>query len=1016
MEQKLPHWVARSFRRHHNGEDGVRRLTAWPPQGLLTAMAQEQPEHDLAVPELVATVGESDVWVFSSSGDALYHCLFESTKVWSVSILEIRQYQEESASTAHADKLQLRMLMGFESSDERLQKAQRGGTLQEHTIIIDDPTVTALPEVVDRKFREVDMKQGRAWGGEGQCHTDTVTGIFVDYPRGLVYTVSYDKSAIQWDLTGSLLSQAKGFHRDKIIHGALSQGGCWLATAGFDHVAVFSTDRQEGLACAALIDHSWDHVEVTKRWFSVAFLPGSLTDEEESTSELPSAIVAGDGGGDIWLVSLLDKDCSRHQPSGLTKFVNAWSGIPFYPHTDCVRNLCWVEADEPPSMTSARSGGEADGGVSDAADQQAADATSSRSMVGQVAGNRSTRTSTQATMGPLHSGDARLTSPLLCSTSSDKTVHVFDSTAIFLAWQRILTGDLPDLSNVPADDGTTRNTVSRSDSVSRATIISESAKRKNKSSRLRSLASSRSSKGHMGAAEQEEIPVALEISFHTGPVRAVGVDAYGRLYTAARRLAQWEGLKEHTENDVVMEPTLVIREAYFLEVGVYFASIFIFALQMLYFTSNRGVLGPDNDDTLAIMLPISFLTALTNCAALRHHATLAVMDWPYWRTVLFLAVTLLVFICPRLLQMFYAAEREYDLDEQDFIRRKKLWRRKLMCYVFVFVFFNLMVVPTFTEFAHLLNCARSADGLYRLSLHPEEVCFRGWHLAFSIAFFLSGGLYLLCGVLFETVNFNLRSLLESRLGCVAAFPPNSKGTGRNVTARRLLYVMFRHLAPDLGLHRPKANLGAFTETDWSNHSRQIRFLSKVLLAACDKLESSQGAPWQLTATTVIAAVNLLVNLCAPPLVDSRLMKVVYLVMGCCTVASAISLSATAGPAVDAGISREVHAVAYVCVVCLPPLLCLIQRPCSSTWACVLSACRRKDPQKRVRNEPWERGTPLGSRLGTPVRAWEARPDSRGSRQASSDSLRSIRESQSSGPQILVVDGKVDSQPSLTTIQ
>jgi len=163
--------------------------------------------------------------------------------------------------------------------------------------------------------------------------------------------------------------------------------------------------------------------------------------------------------------------------------------------------------------------------------------------------------------------------------------------------------------------------------------------------------------------------------------------------------------------------------------------------------------------------------------------------------------------------------------------------------------------------------------------------------------------------------------------------------------------MLRHLAPDLRLEKPRVNLGAFTETDYAIYSRQVRLLSKVVLAGLDKFSSEEAAAGQLAATAAIAGFNLLVNICFPPLLDPRLMSMVRLVFASCTAASCISWSSTAGPAVPAGFSREAHACAYLVVVSFPVLALLFGAPCGRGCTWLVLSCRRRS-RKRVGCADW----------------------------------------------------------------
>lgn len=851
-QAKLPRWLARSFARHHDGEEGVRRLAVWPPQGCAEFCSTGNAT-GLGIPALVVTAGESDLWVFSSHGEALFHCTFEHTKVWSVAILSVRRLAQDTSSWHSRHDLELRLLIGCDKKDQMLQ---------EHTVATDDP-ISGRHCTLREKVIPADSRlwlDGGAWGQHGRGHTDAVTGIFVDHRGGLIYTVSYDKTVMQWDENGMFLCEARGFHRDKIYSGALSPEGCWLATAAFDHVAVFSTER-EHLSCAALVDHDWDHAEFDRRWFAAAFLPAGLVQEEESPSELPSCILIGDMDGEIWLVSLLQEDGLRRQSGGLTLFVSALHegvGIRLEPHKDCVRHLCWMEADHMRRTVST----------------------------------------------------GALSLPLLCSTSSDKTIHLYDSGAIVRAYLALTCGTCHTPSvNTPSGNGPL------TPSAARRTF-----------GRTSKLLPART---QVTSGNTPPVPCALEILFHEGTIRAAGVDAFGHLYTASRHLAQWEGLDEYRAGDTVLQPKLVVREAYFLEVSIYFANLFVFALQMLYFTSNRGELALDTQ-ARSIVSPIASITAVATLGWILPDTV-----WPYWRTLVFMLVAFMVVFCPSLLQTYYDAETKYDVDEHDLKNRNKQWYRKFRCYVLSFAIFNLMVIPTFKEFARLLSCHQDEDGTQRLVGYHEVVCFRGTHLVLTILFACVGFLYLACGLLLETVNFNLRSLLESRLGRAAAFPPSKTAAcGRDVSMRRLLYVMFRHLIHRLEL--PRVNVGVFTESEWAIYSRQIRFISKVLLAAFDKLKSGDWSAWQILATFVIAFVNLLINVLFPPFLDPRLKRLILVIQCSITFASLVAVSAMLGP--TATISpKSIHATVYAVAVVLPILVYLFATPCVRT---LQHPCRR----------------------------------------------------------------------------
>jgi len=238
-------------------------------------------------------------------------------------------------------------------------------------------------------------------------------------------------------------------------------------------------------------------------------------------------------------------------------------------------------------------------------------------------------------------------------------------------------------------------------------------------------------------------------------------------------------------------------------------------------------------------------------------------------------------------------------------------RRKVWCYAISFMLFSILVIPTFEEFAMLLNCPKHSDGTRRMASNEDIVCFEGMHLAMCVACVVFGTWYLACGLLFETVNFNLRSLMESKLGAQAAFPHSAKhNCGRVVTLRRLIYVMFQQLVPSWNLELPKVKVGVFTETDWAVYSRQVRFVSKVLLAGCDKLEPL-GTALQMTATTCIALVNLLIIVTFPPLKDPRIRRLLELLHVCVFFASATALIALWGPTDESSNITPSLAVVYV---------------------------------------------------------------------------------------------------------
>lgn len=863
----LPHWVAQSFTRHHVGEDGVRRIAVWPSHG-------QEPEKHFS---FVATAGEFAVWVFNDRGEGLYHCMFEKAKVWSVAILGARRSE-------HKGSVELRLLIGCVQGERMLH---------EQLVTVDDPGKAGRCALLERTAAVDEPRDSIGWAGDGslQGHTEAVTGIFVDHKRDLVYTVSYDKTAIQWDASGCLLHQARGFHREKIYNGALSSGGCWLATAGFDHVALFSADVEHGLSCVALVDHDWENPDLDRRWFATAFLPRTLVQETESTSELPSAMMIGDMHGNMWLVSLLHRDGSRRRPDGMTRFVSAVTdGVSLEPHGDCIRQFCWVEANslDWSSTSSLRN-------IPSVRRKRTLQLCSRCGCC-----RRSAMKDQRApTASRISCFGQPLTLPLLCSTSSDRTIRLYNASDMLEAYRSLMD------SHRTKSQGSTPRTSKVSGSALRIMPGEEAA---------------------------DPVTYAVEIVFHEAPVRAAGVDAFGHLYSASRRLAKWDDLLGFRWGDRVLQPKLYVREAFYLEVVFYFANFLVFALQLLYFSCNRGVFQRDSL-ARATVSPVAGLTAVT---VFESWAFLPDVR-PFWRACVSLWVALMVVLCPILLQNYCDAEIKYDLDVNDHNNRNKQWWRKLRCYLFVFVFFGLLVIPTFKEFAVLLYCPLDEHGIPRMAADLETVCFVGVHLAFTVVCIVFGSLYLACGLLFETVNFDLSSLLESKLGAVAAFPTN-RGTRklgddpvtavstRDISLRRLFYVMFRHLSPDINLELPHVSTGVFTQTSWAAHSRHMRFISKVLLAFIDQM--GEWVVWQMAAVVAIAVANLLVNLLLPPLSAPQLKWGIVVVQASLTAASGVALYAMTGHASDT--PPFVLAVVYVIAVVFPFCLYAFGAPCLSS--------------------------------------------------------------------------------------
>mmetsp|Transcript_176718 Transcript_176718/g.566736 ORF Transcript_176718/g.566736 Transcript_176718/m.566736 type:complete len:1695 (-) Transcript_176718:73-5157(-) len=949
MQAQLPNWLADSFTPLHDGTEGVRRLAVWPPQGTAIVDASHGD-----VPGLVVTAGEREIWIFSDQGRGLYRCSCEKATVFSIGILGVQRIPS-SFFSSKTSLLEVRLVIGCTDGDMKML---------EQTIVVDDPSARSSCTLKEQTIPSEDFSAQNIWYG----HTDHVTGIFVDHARGLVYTVSYDKTAIQWDFSGRKLCEARGFHSMKIYHGALSPGGCWLATAAFDHVALFSADLEKGLTCAAFIDHSWDHLDIDRRWFAVAFMPRSFDyDEVESVSELPSVILTGDMIGNTWLVSLLQPDGTRRSSEGQTAFISASiSGMPLCSHQGVVRQLCWIEA---PSLS--RPGQNAFSGS----------VKRSRCCCGGHCCCKLWRSSSEFVSGS-GPGARELSLPLLCSMSSDKTIRVFDSKDLQEAYEHLKKGGVKvsaggrqhlhmqePLPAAPSRQGfsfwgasspsSSSGNIFWSDSKGAGTEpdspgLAPRAKsvaayhfggaedaspdskkvpvmQRSKSAVEHTATSSSTKVGRRNPAmrisesillaNRDAIPYALEIPFHTGPVRAAAVDAHGRLYTGCRRIAQWDGLQEYRFGDVVLQPKLLIREAYFPEVVMYFANIIAFSLQLLYFSSNRGVFA-DSDECSACQLtvsPVAVTGQVSVLDLLSRFNTAGV--WPFTRTCFALLVALMVCVCPQLLRTFYDAEKKYEKDELDLASKKKFWRRKIVCYLLSFVLFSLMVVATFQEFAVLLSCPKGADGIRRMTSDLSVICFEGTHLAMTIFCFVLGTFYLACGLLFETVNFELRSFMESKLGNEAAFPVSSRfACGRNVTLCRLYYVMFWQLLPGSRLGLPKVDAGVFTETEWAVSSRQVRFLSKVLLVVAD--QSWYSGRFQMVCMNMIAFANLLVILIWPPLVDTRLMRFLRVLTTSTFLAGATALVALSVP-------RDVQpalAGVYVFLAFLP-VLYILPNPC-----------------------------------------------------------------------------------------
>jgi len=299
----------------------------------------------------------------------------------------------------------------------------------------------------------------------------------------------------------------------------------------------------------------------------------------------------------------------------------------------------------------------------------------------------------------------------------------------------------------------------------------------------------------------------------------------------------------------------------------------------------------------------------------------------WWRTLVFICVCLSVLLSPMILRIYYDADIRQEQDVHDHTNRNRQWWRKLRCYVFSFVFYNLLVIPTFREFAVALNCNSDPDQRYR----GDHVCFRGAHLVMVVLFCPLGLMYLVCALLFETVNFNLSSLLEAKVGSQAAFPRKKGLKGdeeavkrRNITLMRLFYVMFRQLIPGQHLEPPQENVGIFTETKKAGLSRQVRFVSKVLLAALSKMGPEVVEP-VMWAMACIAFVNLLVNLVFPPLIDRRLMGFIIFIQACAFGGTVIAVSAMVVPLVKS--SASIHATVYMLVIAVAPCLCICGASC-----------------------------------------------------------------------------------------
>jgi len=370
-----------------------------------------------------------------------------------------------------------------------------------------------------------------------------------------------------------------------------------------------------------------------------------------------------------------------------------------------------------------------------------------------------------------------------------------------------------------------------------------------------------------------------------------------------------------------------------MEVNVYFANIGIFALQMLHFSSAHGTFEKD-DGAAEIVLPVAGVTKLMVLDFLGQIPTTA---FPWWRTLVFICVCLSVLLSPMVLRIYYDADVKQEQDGNDHTNRNRQWWRKLRCYVFSFVFYSLLVIPTFREFAVALSCNTDPDHRYS----GDHVCFGGAHLVMVVLFCPLGLIYLVCALLFETVNFNLCSLLEAKIGSKAAFPRKKGVKGdevnrsksyqaadmvkrRNITLRRLFYVMFRQLIPGQHLEPPQENTGIFTETKKAGLSRQVRFVSKVLLAALSKMgpEVDEPVMWAMAG---IALLNLLVNLVFPPLIDRRLMGFILFIQACAFGGTVIAVSAMVVPLANS--SANVHAVVYMLVIVAAPCLCISGASC-----------------------------------------------------------------------------------------
>jgi len=373
-----------------------------------------------------------------------------------------------------------------------------------------------------------------------------------------------------------------------------------------------------------------------------------------------------------------------------------------------------------------------------------------------------------------------------------------------------------------------------------------------------------------------------------------------------------------------------VREAFLMEVTVYFANIAIFALQMLHFSSSHGTFEED-EGASEIVLPVAGVTKIMVLDFLGQIPTTA---FPWWRTLVFLLVCLSVLFSPSVLRIYYDADIKQEQDVGDHANKNRQWWRKLRCYVFSYVFYSLLMIPTFREFAVALSCNSDPDHRYS----GDHVCFGGAHLVMVVFFCPLGFVYLVCALLFETVNFNLSSLLESKIGSKAAFP-RKKSNGReeadggkskdmvkrrNITLPRLFYVMFRQLIPGHHLEPPQENVGIFTETKKAGLSRQVRFVSKVLLAALSKMGPEVVEP-VMWAMACIALVNLLVNLVFPPLIDRRLMGFIIFIQACALGGTVIAVSALVVPPVNS--SAIIHATVYMLVIVVAPCLCICGASC-----------------------------------------------------------------------------------------